>query len=183
MIFILYMIDGFLLHLRSRVNVFILPLHSLFFLSYELFFNDKWNEFNGTAMLIKSNSLPCITIKVEYSKMVNWWNNFLLLNDSIKLFYTVYIYRSTHLKLYNLTIVNLYHDRSDYSTEVDRMMATPVMPPEQNGTSSRELKENTNFVDRPFPSKNQIFGLNFIFLMMNFIFWQMLNFLLVFFFW
>jgi hypothetical protein len=50
------------------------------------------------------------------------------------------------------------------------MMATPVMPPEQNGTSSRELKENTNFVDRPFPSKNQILGLNFIFLMMNFIF-------------
>jgi hypothetical protein len=44
---------------------------------------------------------------------------------------------------------------------VDKMMATPVMPPEQNGTSSRELKENTNFVDRPFPSKNQIFGLNF----------------------
>ncbi|KAK2378902.1 hypothetical protein QL285_066758 [Trifolium repens] len=39
--------------------------------------------------------------------------------------------------------------RSDYSTEVDRMMATPVMPPEQNGTSSKELKENTNSVVNP----------------------------------
>ncbi|WJX49008.1 hypothetical protein P8452_35498 [Trifolium repens] len=48
--------------------------------------------------------------------------------------------------------------RSDYSTEVDRMMATPVMPPEQNGTSSKELKENTNSVVNPFLPKNHMFG-------------------------
>jgi hypothetical protein len=44
------------------------------------------------------------------------------------------------------------------------MMATPVMPPEQNGTSSKELKENTNSVVNPFLPKNHVFGLNFIFL-------------------